>query len=203
MKRKPDIQVILTAFVDGLGNKGDLVSVRPLYAYNKLLLPGLAVYDTPENQLKYKKTETSTVTNEKVYSSRFAKRTIDILERRIFAIVMNKKQPWTVEPWHIRVSLRKAGINILDDSAIELPKVPIHGPDPAKQNKEFAVTITVNNTEKARVRCRIHHWGNDPKTIEPYVFEHYKHPAEPLFPDDPDQVIPFVAPDAKQPEIRK
>lgn len=189
VKPKPPLEVLLTAFVDGIGNAGEIVKVRPNYAYNRLLLPGLAVYNTPENRAKYKATTQNK--QEDYHSSQFAQRAVDVMEKRTIAIVMNKFNPWVIEPWHVRVSLRKAGINVLDESAIELPKEPITGPDLAKQNKEFIVTVTVNNYEKAKVRCRIHHWSNDPKQVEPYVFEHWKQPAEPLFPDNPDQVIPF------------
>lgn len=104
-----------------------------------------------------------------------------MLQRFRFAIVMNKDQPWVIEPWHIRSSLRKAGFHILNDSAIELPEEKITGPDLTKQNKEFIVWVRVNNTEKARVKCRIHHWSTDPVERLPYVFEHYKQKAEPLF----------------------
>lgn len=54
IERQPDIEVLLTSVVEGLGNVGDKVSVRPQFAYNNLLLPGLAVYASPENQEKYK-----------------------------------------------------------------------------------------------------------------------------------------------------
>lgn len=94
---------------------------------------------------------------------------------------MNKDHPWVLEPWHIRVSLRKAAFHINNDSSIELPKEKITGPDLMKQNKEFTVVVTINNTEKAKVRCRIHHWSTEPSERLPYVFEHYKLPAEPLF----------------------
>lgn len=69
---------------------------------------------------------------------------------------------------------------ISKDSAIELPSDKISGPDLLKQNKEFVVTVTINNTEKAKVRCRIHHWSTDPKERLPYVLDHWKHEAEPL-----------------------
>lgn len=104
-----------------------------------------------------------------------------MLKIKTFAIVMNKDHPWVLEPWHIRASLRKAAYHILNDSAIELPKEKITGPDLTKQNKEFTVTVTINNTEKAIVKCRIHHWSTDPTERLPYVFEHYKQKAEPLF----------------------
>lgn len=99
---------------------------------------------------------------------------------------MNKDHPWVLEPWHIRASLRKAGFHILHDSSITLPE-QITGPDLTKQNKEFVVTVTVNSTEKAKVRCRIHHWSTDPTERLPYVFEHYKMAAEPLFGDQQKQ----------------
>lgn len=199
-KKKPEVNVILTTYVDGLGNKGDSVVVTSRFAYNKLLLPGLAVYDTPENKLKHQKIESANKADEITYSSQFVLRTINVMQNRLIGVVMNKTQPWTIERWHIRTSLRKAGINVLDESAIELPKEKITGPDPDKQGKQFVVTVTINNTEKAKVRCRIHHYSNDPKKAEPFIPEFWKLPPEPLFPDQPDQVIPLEVKDRKQPK---
>lgn len=178
VRKRPNLDVVLTAFVDGIGDKGDVVSLKQHFAYNKLLLPGLAVYKTPENLVKYAKTaiEKETI----AHSSPFAQRTVNVLQSRILAVVMNKDNPWQLERWHIRASLRKAGINATDES-IELPHEPITGPDLLKQNKEFIVTVTVNNLEKAQVRCRIHHWSSDTSERLPYAHEHWKEPAEPLF----------------------
>lgn len=180
-RKHPDLQVILTQFVEGLGQKGDIINVRPTFAYNKLLLPGLAVYVTPENIEKFKPKAGEVTHQEEKHSSQFAQRTVNMLQYRVFAIVMNKDHPWELEPWHIRASLRKCGYFIKSDSAIELPAEKITGPDLTKQNKEFIVIVTVNNTEKAKVRCRIHHWSVDPSDRLPYVFEHWKQDAEPLF----------------------
>jgi large subunit ribosomal protein L9 len=55
---------------------------------------------------------------------------------------MNRETKWTLEPWHIRVSFRKAGI-ILPESAITLPEKKISGPDLNLEGKDFIVTITV------------------------------------------------------------
>lgn len=110
-----------------------------------------------------------------------------MLQNRVFAIVMNKDHPWVVEPWHIRASLRKCGYMIKSDDSIELPKEKITGPDLTKQNKEFNVIVTINGLEKAKVRCRIHHWSTDPSERLPYVFEHWNHPAEPLFATEQQQ----------------
>lgn len=43
-----------------VGQKGDIIWMHPLRAYERLILPGLADFGTPENiaeALKYKKTE--------------------------------------------------------------------------------------------------------------------------------------------------
>ncbi|XP_053678496.1 39S ribosomal protein L9, mitochondrial [Anopheles nili] len=178
--KKPNLEVVLTTFVEGIGSKGEVVSLKPNIAYNKLLLPGLAVYKTPENVAKYamEKDEKEA----EVHSSAYAQRTVNKLQSMVLAVVMNKDHPWVIEPWHIKVSLRKAGYYV-PESAITLPKTPITGPDLLKQNKEFVCTVTINNLEKASVRCRIHHWSTIPSERLPYVVDHWKMDAEPLFGD--------------------
>lgn len=171
------MDIVLTAFVEGIGDKGDVVSVKQHYAYNKLLLPGLGVYKTAENLARYTKTSDEKETI--AHSSPFAQRTVNVLESRVLAVVMNKDNPWLLQPWHIRASLRKAGINATDAS-IKLPAEPITGPDMLKQNREFVVQVTVNGLETAQVRCRIHHWSTEPSERLPHVHEHWKEPAEPL-----------------------
>lgn len=180
--RKPDLNVIMTDYVKGVGYKGDLVTMRPHRAYHDFLVTGLAVYDTPENRATY---DTEARLRE-VRRSPFMERTIQTFGRRTISVCMNKFKPWIIEPWHIRASMRKAGLFVANDSQIELPKTPITGPDMAKQNKEFFVTITINNMEKARVRCRLHHMTLDQKLRLPYA-EFWKEEADLLFPDDETQ----------------
>jgi large subunit ribosomal protein L9 len=57
---------------------------------------------------------------------------------------MNKDNPWTIEPWHIRVSLRKMNVHVLNDDSIKLPDQPISGPDLTLEGKSFVVFITVS-----------------------------------------------------------
>lgn len=166
-----------------------MISVRPHKAYKTLLLPGLAVYDTPENRKLYD-------TDIKIQEERrspFVQRTINVFQRRLVHVTMNKFNAWTLEPWHIRISMRKAALHVKSDAQIRLPKEPICGPDPAKQGKEFFVGIMVNGEVEAKVRCRIHHYTSDAKLREHYVFEHWKQPAELLFPNDPEQLEALAA----------
>lgn len=55
---------------------------------------------------------------------------------------MNKDVPWTLEPWHVKASFRKAGFHVAED-AIQIPSKPITGPDMSLEDKEFYVTVTV------------------------------------------------------------
>lgn len=57
---------------------------------------------------------------------------------------MNKEMPWTVEPWHVRASFRKAGVHVPDE-AIQLPDKPITGPNLDLEAKQFFVTVTVSS----------------------------------------------------------
>lgn len=66
------MELVLTSFVEGIGRKGDVVSVKPNVAYQKLLLPGFAAYATPENIEKYSRIETEG--DDEKHSSPFAQR---------------------------------------------------------------------------------------------------------------------------------
>lgn len=78
IRKKPNIDVVLTSYVEGIGRKGEVVNVKPNLAYEKLLLPGLAVYHTPENVEKYSKFLIADDDDEK-HSSPFAKRVIIVI----------------------------------------------------------------------------------------------------------------------------
>lgn len=179
-RKQQDIKLILTQYVEGLGDRGDTVNVRPFYGYQQLLLPRLAVYASPEN-LELFASEIEGEQKEKpTYSSHFASKTIGYLSTRLVSVSMNRENPWTLEPWHIRVAFRKTGI-IVPEEAIELPKQPISGPDMDKEDKEFAVFITINRTERVPVRCKIHHWS--PNYLERNDTGEYWKPSEPILPE--------------------
>lgn len=106
------------------------------------------------------------------------------LSTQLVHVLMSNRNSWTIEPWHIRVALRREGI-IAEEESIELPEMKISGPDEKLEMKEFPVKITVsscfkksnnfcicvlskillqiNNTEKVLVRCRIQHWNRSEK----------------------------------------
>lgn len=181
MRKHQPLDVVLLNYVEGIGEKGDRVSLKPTFAYNNLLLPGLATYATPENILKYGRSKDEV--RKTTYSSPFVERTMNILSTLLLSVVMNVEIPWTLEMWHIRASFRRAGVYVPEE-AITMPEKTISGPNLDYENKEFYVTVTINKQEQVKVRCRIHHFHlNSAKQLPP-LDKFYSLPSEPIFPED-------------------
>jgi len=180
---KPDelLKVILLAPVEGLGGRGDVLDLKPHQARNKLILPGLAVYASPENLKKYEDLKSEALA-EDAPSSPFAKKTCEAISLRVINISMNLENPWVIEPWHIRAAMRRAGI-IVPEEALTLPELPIRGPNMELENKEFLVTVKVNKRESCNVRCRIHHVATNLRDRIPWQPNHWLQVAEPIFPE--------------------
>lgn len=170
-RKEQNINLLLTSDFEGLGESGDLVSVKPHFGRQNLILPKLAVYASPENLEKYadliEARKTSTKTK---FSSLYVYLVLRLLSKRTFLVIMNPNETWTIEPWHIRIACRNEKI-VVPDYAIELPEQPISGPDIAKNGKEFAVFIKINKTERIPVRCKLHHYGSDLDPDWPYNIE--------------------------------
>ncbi|XP_012275793.1 39S ribosomal protein L9, mitochondrial [Orussus abietinus] len=178
-KSKP-IDIILKQYVKGVGQKGELITMKPNIAYNELLLPGLAVYATPENLEKYKQ---DTIIEKPKFSSPYVEHSLNILSKLCLRVHMSLDNPWTLEKWHVKSAFRKTSFVVPED-AITLPEKQISGPDLSIDDKEFVVTVTINNTEQAKVRCKIHHWTANPDTVWPNRLDPFKFVNEPIFPED-------------------
>lgn len=182
-KKKPNIDVILTEFVEGLGNKWDIVSVEPVYGLTHLIVPGLATYMTPENLKLRDEMRVAKEDLGPVYSSPFSPVTLRMLKSTIVRLPMNQEQGWAVEPWHLRIALRQAGITVPEES-IELPETPITGPDyTGKENKVFLATIYINKVDKGVVPFRIQHVGKAIRGDESSEVPFEKLPVEALLPE--------------------
>ncbi|XP_014262058.1 39S ribosomal protein L9, mitochondrial [Cimex lectularius] len=190
-KKQRDVQVILKTFVEGIGRTGSLVTLQRNYAYNHLLLPGLAEYASPEAIAK----AATASKEESDASSPFAPMTQKYLNRLILNVIMNKDVEWTLEPWHLRVAFRKAGC-ILPQNSIILPEKPIKGPDLSLENKMFLVKVKINNKEIATVRCLLHHWSTNPADKLPYIVNPWFNEPEPMFEEDRETInnLPVITP---------
>ena len=110
------VKLILLRNVDDYGKKGQIVNVFFHDAYKHLMLPKFAVYHSEENVELYKDIIIPEDVN--VFSSESAQKFISRYSKRVFDICMNMDVSWTIEPWHVKASLRLAvhRLNISDIS---------------------------------------------------------------------------------------
>uniref|UniRef100_A0A2P2I5Q7 Large ribosomal subunit protein bL9m n=2 Tax=Hirondellea gigas TaxID=1518452 RepID=A0A2P2I5Q7_9CRUS len=165
-KKKRMIDIILLSTVQGIGRPGQVVSMEAGLARSTLLLPKLAAYASPENVEKF--SHLLYEDDDTMPSSIYVQKTVERLTGACVFVGMNVREPWTLEPWHIRVAMRKNSIIALSDDVIQLPDEPISGPDLDLEQKFFYVTLTINKREKVRVRCLLHHISSHPKFKLPF-----------------------------------
>ncbi|XP_014274064.1 large ribosomal subunit protein bL9m [Halyomorpha halys] len=194
-RKQEPIPIILKQYVEGLGLSGECVSVRKYEAYRKYIITGLADFATPEQVEEARKKKESQESRN--YSTLTALSTVRYLQSHLLAVVMNKDVEWTLEPWHIRVAFRKAGIHV-PTNAIQLPEKPIKGPNLDWELKYFCVTVTINNKEKATVRCRLHHWSTNIADRVPFVENPWALPQEAIFPEDQELISRLPIPKFKR-----
>ncbi|XP_054010572.1 39S ribosomal protein L9, mitochondrial [Hylaeus anthracinus] len=182
-RKYPDVDLILLKTVEGLGVRGQQIAVKYESAYTKYLLPKVATYATPENIEKYKDILNKIDIN--TGSSQFAQRAVNLLSQFYLCIPMSMHTPWTIEKWHVRVAFRH-GCIIVPEYAITLPEKTISGPDLSIENKEFYVTVKINNLEEVKVRCKIRHWNPKPQisldAVKPVPI--WELPNIAIFPED-------------------
>lgn len=153
------LQLILLKTVDELGVPGDIVFVDKNYGRYHLLSSKSAVYASSYNLNKYKELIEAGAKDRVGPSSAFVATTMKKLCNEVIIVVMNNKNPWTINSEHIRIALRASGY-LVPSECIQLPDTLITGPDiQDKQGKDFAVMITINNKETINVRCLLHHKG--------------------------------------------
>jgi len=177
-----NIKLILLRNVDDFGKKGQVIDVEFSRAYRHLLLPKFAVYHSEENCEKYK--DILIPEGEEVFSSLTAEQFYNTFSKRVFDVCMNIKNPWTVEPWHIKTTLRKHKI-WCDNKDIEIPGGKIEGPNMELENKEFIAVLTINNKEKLKLRCRLHHIGEGEVENSAWFLQQ----AEPVWEHERDQLL--------------
>ncbi|XP_058809145.1 large ribosomal subunit protein bL9m [Phymastichus coffea] len=187
------IDIILTEYVEGYGEKGDKLSLKPNKAYNEFLLPGLAIYASPENIEKYLVTKKTTQS----YSSLQAPLTIKALEKCCVFVTMSIENPWVIEKWHIKTSMMHSGFEATNES-ITLPEKEISGPNLDYEGKEFYVTVTINKTEQVKVRCRLRHVSLDVSKQLEKAPDWWKIPAKAIFPEDQEVLDSIPRPQFEQ-----
>jgi len=176
------IKLILLRNVDDYGKKGQVIDAEFSNAHKHLLLPGFAVYHSEENCKKYQ--DILLPEDEEVWSSASVQDFYNFYCKRVFDVCMNIENPWVIEPWHIKASLRKHKVWCSEED-IEIPGGKIEGPNMDLENKEFVAVLTINNKEKLKLRCRIHHIGEGETENKGWYIKQ----AEPVFESERQELL--------------
>merc|ERR1711915_145522 len=176
------IKLILLRNVDDYRKKGQVIEAEFSNAHKHLLLPGFAVYHSEENCQKYQ--DILLPEDEQVWSTPSVQDFYNFYCKRVFDICMNMENPWVIEPWHIKASLRKHKV-WCSEADIEIPGGKIEGPNMDLENKEFVAVLTINNKEKLKLRCRIHHIGEGEVENSTWFLQQ----AEPVWEHERDQLL--------------
>lgn len=148
------VKVLLLDNVDGIGGKGDIVTVRA-EKKNELLLSQRAVYASEFNLKYYEDLIKNKVSFDRP-SSLLVPFTSINLKQSVFPIFMSDSNPWTLTKQHIMTAFRHGGL-VFPESAVEEPPPGITGPDMKKQFKVLVVHVTINNKETVPTKVMIVH----------------------------------------------
>lgn len=161
-----DMQVILATDVEGLGFKGDVVTVSKRLARNHMFPASVAEYVTEENLKKYEH-----IRKRREHEARqtlTAYKTMRQLEYMNLPVSMSSTVAWTLNKTHIKVAFRMCGVELTEDQ-IELPEEPVTSP------KQITVYVTFNEMDRVPVSVNVYHyskttlpvlapvWSNDPE----------------------------------------
>lgn len=191
LKKLPKIQVLLTTYVEGIGDRGEIVTVKRKIARQHLLPIGLAVYPTEDNLKKYSSDGSSASPRQKL--SPFVSKTIRCLRSMKLRVPMSHQVSWTLDKTHVKAAFRRYGVE-LSENCIELPEEPVSY-DPSTDGEpkfmEFPIKVTVVGLENVEVKTRIewihlnpearpseptpfHLWSQDAINIKTVILEAYE-----------------------------
>jgi len=148
-----NIKVIILRSSEEFGKRGQIRTLNARVARQELLLPGFGVYASPENLQRY--TDIVIPEDAVQYSSTSVSESIAELSKTVVPVVMNGEESWTLQPWHLKLALLNQGIFVNED-CIQIAE-EIKGPNPAYEAKEFLITLSINNFEKANIRGILFH----------------------------------------------
>ncbi|KAL5007604.1 hypothetical protein ScPMuIL_016410 [Solemya velum] len=149
----PNIDCLLTDYVEGIGVAGEIVNVKRRLFRNRLYPAGLAVYPT-EEALEDMAEIREAMKAEDNRLSQYAKMTVRQLAGLHMRIPMSGDNLWVLNKTHIRVALRKMGVEVKED-CITLPTEPVTEP------QEVEIGLSINNAVDVKVRGTIYHIFKD------------------------------------------
>ncbi|ESP02681.1 hypothetical protein LOTGIDRAFT_171882, partial [Lottia gigantea] len=151
----PPIQCILKENILGLGVEGELVTVSRKMFRNSLYPRQKAVYASPENLAEYQTVEKDKTGKKKV--TKFSMTTSARLKKLYLPVPMSGDNKWTLNKDHIRLALRKVGVEAEQDTITLL-----HSSITEPQEFKFEISVM----------------GLDPITVDGHIYLVYKNAAK-------------------------
>ncbi|KAM4644348.1 large ribosomal subunit protein bL9m [Amazona ochrocephala] len=142
---KGELELILTRAVEGLGSRGDVVSVKKPVGRNKLLPQGWAVYASPENRKIFEEEKLHQEEKLEVQQTQSGERTLKFLRSCRLEVGMKNNVKWELSPEIVaRHFLKNLGV-FVPPHALKLPEEPI------TRWGEYWCDVTVNGLDTVRV----------------------------------------------------
>ncbi|XP_061872110.1 large ribosomal subunit protein bL9m [Colius striatus] len=142
---KEPLQLILTQAVEGLGHRGDVVSVKKHVGRNKLLPQGLAVYASPENRDRFEQEKLQQEGKLEALQTQSGERTIKFLQRCRLEVGMKNNVQWELNNEIVARHFLKNLRVFVPPHALRLPEEPI------TRWGEYWCDVTVNGLDTVRV----------------------------------------------------
>jgi len=145
-----DMDCLLTDFVDGLGIRGDKVSVKREIFHDELYPEGLAVYASPDNIAEFEEErQIQGIEGEATRLGVNARMTMKELNNMSLNIPLKEGGDWTsLSKKHVQVAFRLKGIE-LEEECITLPE------DEVTDFGELEINVMVNNLESITVPANL------------------------------------------------
>ncbi|XP_004404332.1 PREDICTED: 39S ribosomal protein L9, mitochondrial [Odobenus rosmarus divergens] len=143
---KGSLELILTQSVEGLGVRGDLVSVKKSLGRNQLLPQGLAVYASPENKKLFEEEKLLRQEGKlERIQTKAGEMTVKFLRSCHLEVGMKNNVKWELNPEIVaRHFFKNLGV-VAAPHALKLPEEPI------TRWGEYWCEVTVNGLDTVRV----------------------------------------------------
>eukprot|EP00054_Salpingoeca_dolichothecata_P015498 m.89473 g.89473 ORF g.89473 m.89473 type:complete len:177 (+) comp21522_c0_seq2:3-533(+) len=141
--KKKQLDVILVSSLPGLGDKGDLITLKPGFARNFLIPKKMAVYATPENIEKHfveKEKAEEADTHLSALAYKFQKRSLKFKR--------GERNQWKITAEMLVESARK-------QMFLEIPEARLHLPDPITTVGEHRIPVLLSQDMATELRVVI------------------------------------------------
>ncbi|KAI0237956.1 39S ribosomal protein L9, mitochondrial [Lamellibrachia satsuma] len=158
LKPAGNMTVILVKDVEGVGLRGQVLTVTKKLARNVLIPTSAAIYASPENLMKNEEERKNI--EDIPRQSIVAQKTIRQLQAMTLRIPMNPNVSWTLNKTHVRVAFRKMGVQVPQD-CITIPDEAI------TEFGDATVKVTVNKLDTIPVKAIIYPYNTNAVEQQP------------------------------------